>query len=585
VGVPLPETQALVLSSDNQLCGVGEAGEIVLRTPFRSLGYINASEESQKCFVKNPFRNDDSDLLYYTGDRGRYLPDGSLEILGRLDDQIKLRGVRIEPGEIQSVLKQSPYIQDALVIARMDKSREKYLVAYVVVDKERPPPDNEIRHLLRRKLPAYMIPSFIVKLNYFSLTPNGKIDTRALPEPDMSRHEEDIKFIAPRNDIERKLAEIWKRVLGIETVGIRDNFYDLGGDSFLALRAFSHIRRTFNKSFPLVVLFRSPTIEQLADAIKKEEELRSLSPLMLVLQEGGSKRPIFCIHGCLGGVLGYRPLAIHLGEEQPVYGIRAQGIYGEALPHKKHAEMVCCYAEEIQAVQPEGPYILASGGVGGWIAMEVARKLIERGQEVELLFLFDVRYHRADGQTVLAPDRYDQSDPAPEMDFVLSRRAVGWYAQRFSQYLKNIKLIRTPGLFVKRLCRNLLWKPFAYSFIPGHVKFIRDRIDYARPVMGLHSFANQKYVPKPYPGRIIYFLSRERREFFNKDWYELARGGIDIHEMPGEHVAMLGELYVHLVAEKVRYYLEEINSGYKKHEQLPEISECGAIPENFREIE
>jgi len=562
VGKPLPETQALVLSKTNQLCGVGEAGEIVIRTPFRSLGYINAPEEKQKRFVKSPFRDDDSDVLYYTGDGGRYLPDGSLEILGRLDDQIKLRGVRVEPGEIQSVLRQDPNVREALVMAREEETGKKYLVAYIVVNRNRPPTTSEIRQLLRERLPEYMIPSFFVRIGYFSLTPNGKVDISVLPKPDTSQPEGENEFIAPRNDIEIKLAEIWRRILGVDSVGVLDNFFDLGGDSFLALRTFAHIRRIFNKNFPLTVLYRAPTIEQMAIAIEQEKELKSLSPLMLVLQEGGSRRPIFCIHGCLGGVLGFRPLAIHLGEDQPVYGIRAQGLYGEARPHKNSAKMAICYMREIQAVQPEGPYILASGGAGGWIAMDVAHSLIAEGHEVELLFLFDVIYHRPGEPTGLEWERYpDPESVIQEKDSIMPKGFISRYARRLTHYLKSFRLIKVPGIFIRRVCKKLFWEFLAYSFIPRHVKSIRNRIDYAGYIRDLHGRVNREYIPQPYPGRAIYFLSRERKEYFNSKWYQLVRGGIEIHEMPGDHVAMLEERYVHLVAEKVRYYLDEAQAG------------------------
>ncbi len=569
VGSPLPATQALVLSHSNQLCGVGETGEIVLRTPFRSLGYINSSEENQKRFIRNPFRDDDSDLLYYTGDGGRYLPDGSLEILGRLDDQIKLRGIRIEPGEIQTALRQDPRVRDALVIARAEKPGEKYLVAYIVVNRARPPAVGELKQLLRQKLPEYMIPSFFVKVYHFSLTPNGKVDYRLLPEPDTSRSEVPNEFIAPRNDMERKLAEIWKRVLSIDSVGVRDNFFDLGGDSFLALRVFSHIRRVFERNFPLTVLSNAPTIEELANVINQEKELKSLSPLTLVLREGDPRRPVFCIHGCLGGVLGFRALGTHLGEEYTFYGIRAQGLYGESRPHKKYAEMADCYAKEIQSVQPEGPYILASGGAGGWIAMEVARNLMEKGQEVELLFLFDVIYRRADGVTGLEWNRHAPPDVAtPNMDPGLSEKPMGWRNWWAVRYLKKRRLTKAPLVFIMRSCKKLFWTFFAYSLIARRVGFVRRRIDYSHRVRTLQAKAFWEYVPKPYSGRIIYFLSRDRKEYFNSNWHELARGGIEIHEMPGEHVAMLGERYVHLVADKMRYYLEEVRAWHKAPEQL-----------------
>ncbi|MFC1715513.1 amino acid adenylation domain-containing protein [Candidatus Poribacteria bacterium] len=267
VGWPVPETQALVLSTDNQMCGIGEPGEIVLRTPFRTLGYINASEGNQRCFVKNPFRDDEQDRLYYTGDGGRYLPDGCLEILGRLDDQVKIRGVRIEPGEIKSLLDQHPSVSRTAVIARDDISDDKCLVAYIVLDEDHTAKINELRHFLRQKLPEYMVPSFFVRLDTLPLMPNGKVDRRALPAPDVTKLDLEETFVAPRTPVEQQIADIWVAVLHLEQVGIHNNFFELGGHSLLATQVISRLRKAFQIEIPLRILFEMPTVAGLADFI------------------------------------------------------------------------------------------------------------------------------------------------------------------------------------------------------------------------------------------------------------------------------------------------------------------------------
>jgi acyl-coenzyme A synthetase/AMP-(fatty) acid ligase len=268
VGCPLPQTQALVLGERNQPCGIGELGEIVLRTPFRSLGYVNVSEESRKRFIKNPFRDDERDLLYYTGDRGRYRPDGMLEIHGRLDDQVKICGVRIELGEVTAALSRHPWVNECIVTARKDDEGQTCLVAYVVAANPDDVKSSDLRVFLSKQLPAAMIPSAFVFLARLPLTPNGKVDRQALPAPEPNKPERDEIFVVPRNPVEETLAEIWKEILHVERVGVHDNFFDLGGHSLLATRVISRVHNAFQVVCPLRNIFETPTIAGLAERIE-----------------------------------------------------------------------------------------------------------------------------------------------------------------------------------------------------------------------------------------------------------------------------------------------------------------------------
>ncbi len=268
VGNPLPETQALVLNDEGQLCGIGERGQIVIRTPFRTLGYINADEEQQQRFVTNHFRQDALDVLYHTGDLGRYRGDGSLEILGRRDNQVKIRGVRIELGEIEQTLCKHSDVREAVVIARESQPGQKSLAAYVVAEPQSTPSVAQLRSHLRTLLPENMIPAAFVLLEALPLTPNGKVDRRALPEPDSAAVESATNFVAPRTPIEEMLAEIWSQVLEVERVGVFHNFFELGGHSLLAMQVISRIRETFQVALPLRLLFEEPTVEGLAKAVE-----------------------------------------------------------------------------------------------------------------------------------------------------------------------------------------------------------------------------------------------------------------------------------------------------------------------------
>jgi acyl-coenzyme A synthetase/AMP-(fatty) acid ligase/acyl carrier protein len=275
VGMPLPQTQALVCNQSGQLCGIGERGEIVLRTPFRTFGYINAPEDQQRRFVKNPFRDDAYDLVYYTGDRGRYCVDGSLEIIGRLDDQVKIRGVRVEPEEILAQLNRHPGVESCVVLADKDVRDENCLVAYVVAS-NRGTTGALLQAYLSDQLPAALIPASFVFLDSLPLSPNGKVDRRALPKPAGAGAEWGQIHVAPRTHFEEMLANIWAEILKLDQVGIHDNFFHLGGHSLLATQFVSRVRNSFKCDLPLRTLFEAPTIQGLAQRLQEEVEMAAI---------------------------------------------------------------------------------------------------------------------------------------------------------------------------------------------------------------------------------------------------------------------------------------------------------------------
>jgi acyl carrier protein len=259
----MPNAQALILNGHKQLCGVHEPGEIVLRTPFRTLGYINATAESRKRFVRNPFRDDADDLVYFTGDSGFYQPDGTLQILGRLDDEVKIRGVRIDPAEVTATLAKHPLVRACVVMGNRSEHGEPYLAAYVVAAGKQKPPISQLRSYLLEQLPSAMVPAFFVLLDALPLTPNGKIDRKALPEPDKQASLEQ-SHLAPRTETERMIAAIWSEVLKVPAVGAEDNFFDLGGHSLLATQIVSRIRAALQVNVALRALFEMPTVAALS---------------------------------------------------------------------------------------------------------------------------------------------------------------------------------------------------------------------------------------------------------------------------------------------------------------------------------
>jgi amino acid adenylation domain-containing protein len=267
IGRPIANTQVYILDCHLQPVPIGVPGELHIGGMGLARGYLNRPELTQEKFIPNPFSNYPDSRLYKTGDLARYLPDGKIEYLGRIDNQVKIRGFRIELGEIEALLNQNEAVQSSCVIVREDNLGDKRLVAYVVPQPEINLTINEIRQFLRAKLPDYMVPTAFVLLDTFPLTPNGKIDRRALPVPDLQSQGE---YIAPRNPIEEKIAQIWAEVLKLERVSIEDNFFELGGHSLLATQVISRCQEAFEIALPLRYLFESPTIAQLSAVILKE---------------------------------------------------------------------------------------------------------------------------------------------------------------------------------------------------------------------------------------------------------------------------------------------------------------------------
>ena len=263
------------------------------------LGYINAPDDQRQRFVRNPYRQDAGDWLYYTGDRGRYRPDGMLEILGRLDEQVKIRGIRIEPSEVTATLAQPPAVHACVVVPQKDASGQPVLVAYVVAPQLSAVTPGMLRAYLSHHLPAAMIPARFVLLEQFPLTPNGKVDRQALPMPDWTVPEWEGAFVAPRTPMEEILAATWAEVLKREQVGVFENFFALGGHSLLATQLMARVCEAFQVELPLRRFFEDPTIAGLAVAVTQwqTEQLASeaAAPRFLPLpshRPSRSRRPL-----------------------------------------------------------------------------------------------------------------------------------------------------------------------------------------------------------------------------------------------------------------------------------------------------
>ena len=259
IGRPIANTEIYILDAHFQPVPIGVHGELYIGGDGLAQGYLNLPELTAERFVVHPFSDQAGSRLYRTGDLVRYRPDGNIEFLRRIDDQVKVRGYRIEPREIEAALNQHPGVKEAVVVARArDLSEEKELVGYIVPNQDSVASASDLRSLLRQKLPDYMIPSAFVFLNELPLTPNGKVDRSKLPPPDDSRPSLDQGFVEPRSEIEELVAQVWREVLKVEKVGVYDNFFDLGGHSLLATRVVARLRKQLQHRSAVAKALRVP---------------------------------------------------------------------------------------------------------------------------------------------------------------------------------------------------------------------------------------------------------------------------------------------------------------------------------------
>jgi acyl carrier protein len=269
IGRPIANTQVYLLDQHMQPVPIGVSGEIHIGGDGLARGYFNCPELTAAKFVPNPLNDKPEARLYKTGDQARYLPDGTLEYLGRLDQQVKLRGYRIELGEIEAVLVQHPAVREVVVVVREDSPGDKGLVAYVVLHPEQTATIAELRSHVMKQVPNYMVPGAFVFLETLPLLPNGKVDRKGLPTPDQTSYQLQETFVAPRTPLEETIAGIWGQVLGLERVGIHDNFFMLGGHSLLAIQVIALLHSATQVELPLRSFFETPTVAQLTELLSQ----------------------------------------------------------------------------------------------------------------------------------------------------------------------------------------------------------------------------------------------------------------------------------------------------------------------------
>ena len=385
IGPPIANTTFYILDGCGQPLPIGIAGELHIGGRGLAAGYLGRAELTNERFVADPFSSQSGAKLYRTGDMVRRLQGGKIEFLCRVDHQVKLRGFRIELGEIESSLEQHPGIRQCVITVQGDELAEKRLVAYVVPEDPRSVPTMEdMRNALKLRLPSYMIPSIFVVIEEMPLTSNGKIDRKALQLSTPAANLSEAPGEAPRDPVEAELVQIWEQILGVHNPGVRDNFFESGGHSLLAMRLSSEINKRFSISLPLRALFFSPTIETQARLIT-ENIAQSVHDLIIPIQKGNASRPpFFLIHSYhLNAILPQR-----LGSDQPFYGVQEYSPEDRVGNWSLDA-MMSSYVKAIRLVAPHGPYFIGGFCSAALPALEVARQLQEAGEAVPLLVIID----------------------------------------------------------------------------------------------------------------------------------------------------------------------------------------------------
>jgi thioesterase domain-containing protein/acyl carrier protein len=392
IGRPIANMQVYILDAHRQPVPIGVAGEIYVGGAGVARGYLNRPELTAERFLGDPFSSHSGARMYRSGDLARWRYDGTIQYIGRVDTQVKIRGLRIELGEIEAQLSQHPRIQDCAVIAQGQDS-DKQLIAFyrareTQVDHLVEVSSEEFRAYLLRTLPNYMVPAAFVSVAAIPLNASGKVDRRALERMDVtlgSAH----AYVAPRNVTQERLVAIFAEVLkrAPESIGLHDNFFEVGGHSLSAVQLIFRINHRFKRSLPLLAIFTHPHVAALAELLSGEESI--FHDLVVPIQSGGDALPIFGIPGTGGIVPSLQPLSRALGKSQPFYALQAVGLDGTAAPLSSVEETALANIAAVKKVQPRGPYRFIGHSYGGVVAYEMARLLLEQGEEVASLTLLD----------------------------------------------------------------------------------------------------------------------------------------------------------------------------------------------------
>ncbi|HEY9836625.1 MAG TPA: amino acid adenylation domain-containing protein, partial [Vampirovibrionales bacterium] len=559
IGRPIPNIQIYLLDANLQPVPIGISGELYIGGEGIARGYLNRQQLNSERFITHTFIPEKTVRLYKTGDLARYRTDGNLEFLGRLDHQVKIRGYRVELREIETIITQYFNLKQARVIA----TDPNQLVAYLVPNENQPIDRNELQNVLSKTLPGYMIPQELIVLDSLPLTDRGKLDCTQLPTPKTLTPG---TFIPPGNPSEAALAKIWETLLKCDRVGMNDNFFDLGGNSLLAVRLLTQINQQFQQQLPVSALFLNPTVQGLTDCLFSELNTLPCSPLVPI-QTQGTNPPFFCIHPILGVVFPYYELASHLGKNHPFYALQPQGIDGNSPPLTRIEDMAAYYIKAMQIIQAEGPYFIGGWSFGGLVAFEMAQQLQKAGHAIGLLAVLDT----------LAPVSTHRPSlwQGGKFLFTTAARSI-WPFLRDYVYLmtqqkqgeqkeldpRGDRLPQRVHPLFKFLHRYLAQTTLAQSLhSTSDRRLLREvALGPLIPIFQANSQAVLHYKPSIYPDRITVMRSSDQAIAPGQDphlgWGQLTEEPIKLIPIPGNHLTMLRKPQVQYLSDRLRECLE-----------------------------
>ncbi len=543
IGPPISNTQLYVLDEHLKPVPVGVTGELFIGGKGLARGYWHNPELTALRFVDNPFG---AGRIYRTGDVARWSGDGSIELLGRTDHQVKIRGYRIELGEIEAELATHPEVRDAVVMAVGDTLGHKRLAAWVDSKSTGPAPDQlsaALHAQLASRLPEYMLPVTISVLPALPRTSNGKIDQKSLPEPDFgsqSRH----RFVKPRNETERRLLTIWQSVLGLETISVEANFFELGGNSLMILRLIARVNTAFQSLLPIPIIYTAPTIEKMAGVLGRKE----IKDFVLALQPNGSRPPLFMIQSYHL----YRTLPATLGGDQPFYGVRELELEDRTFPYLLD-DLIRKYVQNIREIQPHGPYYLSGFCFFALLAFAVAGELESQGEEVAFLGLIDANcpyYWRSQAPKSSAWARFKVVMSYHWRQIRKASPLAGVaYAIRFAA-----KKIWNRILSFSLWIRNGAYGYFMTKHLPLP-KFMMNKAMVTRVAVRMHT-------PKKIRADIYLFPAADQPYPDDFDatlgWSEMTAGQVKTIWLPGSHEDMFLESNMDVMAQKLGQAMNEV---------------------------
>ncbi len=521
IGRPISNTQVYILDGNRNPVPIGVRGEIYVGGDNLALGYWRSPERTAERFVENPIAPERSARLYRTGDLGRFKSTGEIEYLGRVDSQVKLRGMRLELGEVEAVLSGHPAVRGAVVVLTPDQQR---LAAYITAENGQSPSAEELRRYLRTRLPEYMVPATYSRLDQWPLLPSGKVDRRALPELGHAESVQQSAFVAPHDRVEDQLLTIWKGILNLDTISVTDNFFSIGGYSLASARLLARIQQTFGRKLGLRDVFEAPTIAEMAELIRREGKNSDMEGI-LPLQPNGSLPPFFWVRG---GPL-FLPLSRRLGPERPSFGLQLPSSVVNQLPATyKFEDIASSLIRVMRTVRPTGPYYLGGLCVNGVVAYEMARQLVAAGESVPLLVMLD------------------SQNPNYYFDYSPDGRGAFLY-QKLKFHLQKLAKLRHTGLrhYIQERSADLQRRRDQWLWNNVYQRGNRLPEDQLGDMGSLVHPAAMKYKPQPYSGRVMFFQSSDwpRGGYwkFKRGWPGVVGGPMEVHTIDAEHEEMLHE--------------------------------------------